>query len=209
MGERVRRAGWVKDDDERAAREEELRSVEGREIVAVRYFGLTYEGGPAPSWHADGFDALDHGLELDLDDERTVAAAWQVPGYNEALLVYIGRLEPDEILPGAATSEDVSAHWLARGPRRIGALAFAWKRWEWGAALNATGEVVSPPGMTDLCLETVVIADGQREAAITLGDVDGKGGFAPSATNVAVFFSLALARAAGARLPVGASPFRA
>jgi hypothetical protein len=195
------RVSWVEDDSQRAARESEARSVAGRGITTVRYYGLAYEGNPPPSWHANGFDAIDLGIELDLDDGTTVALTWKVLEHNEALLVYNGRLEGQELVHRGAASSDMSAHWLQHGPRQIESLAFAWMRWEVGPALNAAGEVVSPAQQTDLCLQTVVISGEQREAVITLGEADDQGRYAPHATNLAVFFSAAVAQAAGVCMP--------
>jgi hypothetical protein len=192
---------WVENDHERDAGESHARSVEGRRITKVRYYGLKYEGSPSPSWHADGFDALDYGVELDLDDGTTVAMIWKTFNHNEALLVYSGRLEGRELVRGSAASSDMSTHWLEHGPHQIGSLAFAWMRWEVGPSRNAAGEVVSPARNTDLCLQTVAIYDGPRTALITTGEPDDQGRYTPQPTNVAVFFSAAAARAAGVSTP--------
>jgi hypothetical protein len=192
---------WVESDTEKEAREGDARSIEGRGITRVRYYGLKYEGSPPPSWHANGFDAMDYGIELDLDDGTTVAAIWKTFNHNEALLAYSGRLEGHELVRDSAASSDMTAHWLQHGPRQIGSLAFAWMRWEVGPGRNAAGEVVSPARETDLCLQTVVISDGPRTAVITTGEPDDQGRYTQHPTNVAVFFSPVAAQAAGVPMP--------
>jgi len=39
------------------------------------------------SCHGDGFDAIEYGIELDLDDRTTVSAVSKTLGHSEALLV--------------------------------------------------------------------------------------------------------------------------
>ena len=175
--------GWVSNDQQRRAREAELRELEGHSIQAARYFELDYEGISGPSWEAQDFDALDFGLELDLDDGTTLAIIWQTASENETLLAYRGHLEPDQIQIGAAALWDASQRWLDKGPSEIEDVNVAWLR-----------------SGADLCLQTIVLTGGTRQAVLTLGDSE-SGGFVLSATSVAVFFSIATARGSGVVLP--------
>lgn len=198
------RRAWVKDQGARRRRETEIQEkLVGRRIKKVRYIELAYEGQPGPMWHAGAlWDSVDHGLEIDLDNDQTWSIIWKQHGPNEALLVYEGLLRPAELLPDAGTYWDVTDHWHALGPHFIARVSTVWTRHSFGPALNSAREKVAEAGESDLCLTTLILrGDDEREAAITLGEDHGDGLYRWSATSVAVFFSVAEARKAGAMMP--------
>ena len=194
---------WVKDEGERNRRELELQQhLVGRMIKHVRYTEARYGGWFGPMWSRATWDALDYGLELDLDDEKTWSVIWKQQGHNEALLVYEGQLRGSELLADAGVIWDVTEHWSAVGPHSISSVTSVWTRHGFGPALNSTGQQVAAAGQSDLCLITLILAaDDGREAVITLGDIGTDGSYTYSAENVVVFFSVAEARKAEVLLP--------
>lgn len=177
--------GWVADRAERATMDGRFARLVGRRIEGVRYFELRYEGEPGPMWGiGSSFDSLDFGLEFDLDDGSTWSCIWERPE-PDALIVYEGPLRP-MMFAGREDPRvwDVGERWRAHGPGTIVGIETAWL------------------GPRPLCLETVILTgQGDGVAVITLGESDRNGRFTLSATNVAVFFSVEDARAAGAVLP--------
>jgi hypothetical protein len=178
--------GWVADEGERQEFDAKLAQLIGRRIEGARYFELRYEQTGGPMWElGSSFDSLDFGLELDLDDGSTWSCIWAPPTYDEALVVYEGVLRPTMFPdPDAPRVWQVDERWRDRGPGTIVSVETAWLR------------------MRHLCLETVILkGSGDRAAVITLGASTDDGRFVPSATSVAVFFSLEEASEAGAVLP--------
>jgi hypothetical protein len=155
----------------------------GREVVRVRYVELGVEDEPQqPGWAADGFDALDYGVEIDLDDGTTWSVIWNPPD-PERLNTVEGPLQPGAISAGACVAIwDVTARWHDLGPRRIAAVR---------------------EGYLDGERDTFVLTDDEgRVAVITLGDAEYPSRrFTVSSDNLAVFFSLDAARAVEVSLP--------
>jgi hypothetical protein len=194
---------WVGDEAARRRRDLELQNqLVGHRIKGVRYIELRYEGHPGPMWGGASFDSLDYGLELDLDNGTTWSVIWMQHGPNEALLVDEGPLAPIHLRADAATAVwDVTERWDALGPGSISRITSVWTRHGFGPAYDSSGQQVAPAGKSDMCLLTLLLRgpDG-RETAITLGeDIDG--GYAYTADNVSVFFSIDEARQARVLLP--------
>lgn len=75
---------WVPDRAATQAEMDRVAALVGRTVVAVRYLELEYEL-PEPLWAGPEFDALDFGLELDLEDSATWSFAWLQAGPNEGV----------------------------------------------------------------------------------------------------------------------------
>ena len=194
---------WADGEAQREGIERRLNQLVGRRVEAVRYVEIRYEGELEPMWQGPGFDSLDFGLELDLDDGATWSVVWKQAGDNEALLVYPGTLVPTELSAEADYATwDATSRWQARGPSRLDVITPLWTRHEFGPAVELTGRRVADGRESDLCLIACVLesVDG-REAILTLGERGPDGKFRHTATNIAVFFDRALARRAGVLLP--------
>ena len=129
-------APWARDEDERRAIEAELAPFVAREVVAVR-------------------EALDQGFELDLG-EVTWSAIWKTEGHNAGLWLYPGHIA--EALTPTSDVEwmDRSGVWHEAGADTIRTIVPSWVRTTYGPARRiGTGEVVSPAGTSDLCLEAL------------------------------------------------------
>lgn len=169
----------------------------------MRYVELEYE---APAWDAGRFHTVDYGIEFDLDDGGTWAVIWQQQGANETLLHYRG-LICDELRPDADVSTwDVTEVWQSGFGRRVDGVETVWTKHRWGPAFGgARFETQLGDGHeSDYCLITVLLAsENDRCSVVTLGgDANaGRGTFTYLADNIAVFFSVAAARDAGALLP--------
>jgi hypothetical protein len=194
---------WARNESERLEIEARIGQLVGRLIRRVRYFEISYEGSPEPTWLAGDFDSIDYGIEFDFDDGATWSVIWEQSGINEALLFYEGSLVGTELLEGGARSWDLTERWATDGPGTISGFELAWMRNSWGPGRNWHGEIVSGPVDSDLCLQTVVLrGDAGKVAVVTLGQAEYPSlKFMPATDNVAVFFSLEKARVAGAFLP--------
>ena len=115
-------------------------------------------------------------------DGTTWSFTWVSSGWDEGLLIYQGELIGTTLRPDAVAPVDATESWQRLGPGLISDLT-----------------AVSIPFEGDVSPTTVILAgaDG-REAVITLGETDQAGRFCRNPTNIAVFFSVADARAAGA-----------
>jgi len=186
----------VADATARQADERRVAALVGRSVVAVRYVELDYSdgGGTAePLWGGEGFDALDFGLEFDLDDGTTWSFIWRQAGHNEGLLAYEGTLRPAQLMEDAGRFWDVGSDsgWSAMLDRPVQAVEGAWLRHQWDVR-----------GESDLCVITWVLRfEGDRDVVITLGDRREDGCFHYIADNVAVFFSLDEAKRRDVLLP--------
>jgi len=196
--------GWVSSDSERRQWEGELRRrLVGRRITRARYVEIDYEGKPEPMWRGAGFDSLDFGIELDLDDGTTWAFIWNQRGHNEALLVYPGQLFSSPLRSDAHTAVyDVTDHWNAAGPMAVTTVTPVWMRHRFGPAFNRAGEQVASSGESEMCLLTLVLtSEDGREAVITLGAREADGSYGYRHDNIVVFFSIIEARNARVLLP--------
>jgi hypothetical protein len=198
------RKGWVARPEDRAAVDAQLSAaLVARELTGVRYVELKYD---APAWDAGRFHTIDYGIEFDLDDGGTWAVIWQQQGANETLLSYHGSI-CDELRPEADMSTwDVTAVWHSDFGCRVAGVETVWTKHRHGPAFGgARFETQLDDGHeSDCCLITVLLAGADdRCAVVTLGGdaSDGRGTFTYLADNVAVFFSAAAARDAGALLP--------
>ncbi|GAB3406255.1 hypothetical protein GCM10027569_16510 [Flindersiella endophytica] len=162
----------------------------GRRIEGVRYVELRYEKAPGPMWPAAGFDSLDFGLELDLDNGDLWSCTWASPGYDYGLLANRETPIASLLSPDADPAVwDVSERWRDLGPAEITAVTPVWTRLE------------------TLCQVTIILhSSAGRGTVLTLGAADLDGRFEPSADNVAVFFSIADAQTAGVQLPGDTDP---
>jgi len=71
------REDCVLDDiEKRLAVERQAALLLGQRVVSIRYFGLDIGGGLGWERVSDGLDTMDFGLDLDLDDGRTVGITW-------------------------------------------------------------------------------------------------------------------------------------
>jgi hypothetical protein len=187
---------WVADEAARGADERRVAALVGRCIARVRYVELDYAdfgGTPEPAWPGDGFDSLDYGLELDLDDGATWSFIWLQAGHNEGLLAFEGTLKPTQLREDAGRVWDVGGErgWASVLGRPVVRVEGAWLRHTWDCR-----------GQSDLCVLTWVLHfDGDQAVVITLGDRDEDGSYRYSHENVAVFFSLDTARSRGVLLP--------
>jgi hypothetical protein len=193
---------WVADDKARDAAALALREIRGS-VRGVRYFGLKQFEQPAdPNWAGDGFDSLDFGFEIDLD-ATTWSLIWEQRGRNEGLLLSPRPLALALAPDADPTVWDVTDRWRANGAGAIESMLPSWGRSSYGPGRNiVTREIVSAATVSDLCLWSLVVRfSSSARFVITLGAADLDGGFAPTADNVAVFFSLQAAAAKGVPLP--------
>ena len=196
--------GWVARPEERAAVEQGLTALTGRELAAVRYVELPY--GEGPMWDAGRFDSVDWGVELEFADGATHSITWQQDSYNETLLVYPGTVR-SRLDPAAETAVwDVTDRWREHLPAGVAGVETVWAKHEWGPAMGGPRwDVQLDDGHeSDYCLVSLLLAGGNgARIVVTLGGdaSDGRGSFVYLADTVAVFFSLAEARACGAWLP--------
>jgi hypothetical protein len=198
------RTGWVARLEDCAIVDGQLRAaLVGRRLAAVRYVEIDYG---EPYWDAQRFHTIDYGVEFDLDDGATWAFTWQQRGANETLLIHRGVVR-DELRPDAEVSTwDVTGLWHGHFGSRIDRIETAWTKHRWGPAYGGPRwETQLDDGSeSDYCLITVILSGASEACAVvTLGGdaADGRGTFTYLADNVAVFFSLAEAHEAGARLP--------
>ena len=201
MAEAVEVAPWVADDDSRAQAEDRLGFLAGRTVNAVRYIEIESN---EPGWSARGFDSVDYGIELDLDDGSTWSITWEQGGRNEGIGVRNEPLVPARLLPDAKTSVwDVTSRWTGAVGRLISGHNASWQRTEFGPAhLAATGEQVSGASVSDLCLVALALVLDRAQVVIALGGAEPDGSFTAWARdNLGVFFSLDAARAVGVPTP--------
>ncbi|MFF5233919.1 hypothetical protein [Dactylosporangium sp. NPDC000521] len=110
---------FVRTAAERRAREEHARQMAGAVIRAVRYVDLDYfrhevaaeHEGPRqivdeaewarPTWRCDGFDSIDHGVELECADGRVFGVTWQSPSWTEGLVFWEQPLLGNAVRPEA------------------------------------------------------------------------------------------------------------
>jgi hypothetical protein len=161
------------------------RSLIGRRLRAAHYVEMD-SGRDRPSWGANGFHALDYGMELVVDGPvETWSVIWKMVGAVEALLLYAGPLVGHElVIDGDYARWDVASEppWVTAIGWRITDAEFL--EWEDLGAAQA-------PGALRLVFE-------HSEAVLALGAAGLDGEFAPSADDVAVFASMDSARAHGA-----------
>ena len=184
---------WVADEAARQADERRLAALVGRRVVGTRYAELDYGDTLYPAWRGEGFDSLDYGLEIDLDDDTTWSFIWLQAGHNEGLLAFEGTLKPTQLRNDAGRFWDAGdgSGWASVVGRPIRAVEGAWLRHTWNVR-----------GQSDLCVLTWVLHfDGDSAVVITLGDRDEDGSYRYSHENVAVFFSLDAARTRGVLVP--------
>jgi hypothetical protein len=127
-----------------------------------------------PAWEDDDFDSVDFGVEVQLDDGETWSVGWEADWGVERW--------------------EVSDRWQRHGAirRRLEALDTVWFRASAGGMAIGVGRRESV-----LCIGTIVMrVAGGAEVVLTAGERDASGGFVKHPTNVAVFYSLAAARAA-------------
>lgn len=101
---------WVADEAAKEADERRMAGLVGHRIERTRYVELDYAGlddTPEPAWPGKGFDSLDLGLELDLDDGATWSFIWLQAGHNEGLLAFEGALKPTQLREDAGRVWDV------------------------------------------------------------------------------------------------------
>jgi hypothetical protein len=195
------RDGWVPRLEDRAAVDAQLSAAfTGRQLTGVRYVELDYD---EPAWDAGRFHTVDYGIEFDLENRATWAVIWQQQGANETLLTFRGLIR-DELRPEADVSTwDVTDVWQTHLGRRVARVETVWTKHRWGPAFGGPRfETQLDAGReSDYCLITVLLA-GEDDACVVVtlgGDAnDGRGTFTYLADNVAVFFSVAAARDAGA-----------
>ena len=186
---------WVADAAAREADERRVEALVGRSVVRTRYFEQDLGAPREPAWRADGFDSLDYGVELDLDDGSTWSFIWTQAGDNEGVLAFEGQLVGAQLREdGSYVVSDVSrdSRWRDVLERAIEAVEGVWVRHTW-----------EPDGQSDLCvLSWVLHFAGGRGVVITLGGADPDAGtYRYSHDDVAVFFSLDEARSRGILLP--------
>ena len=198
------RPGWVTHEAERTVVETAIRdALVGRDLVAVRYVELAYE---KPEWEARRFHSIDYGVELDLADDARWTVIWQQESWNETLLASSETIR-SQLRPGAEVSTwDVSEVWKTSLGRSVTSVEAVWTKHRWGPAFGGPRfeTQVDDGHESDYCLVTLLLrASGDGCVVITLGGdaSDGRGSFTYLADNVAVFFSVADARAAGVMLP--------
>ncbi|HEX8744023.1 MAG TPA: hypothetical protein VF712_12905 [Thermoleophilaceae bacterium] len=183
---------WVTNAADREAHEQRLAAMRGRRLEGVRYVA-------ADEWGLErgaGFDSADFGLELDLDDGTTWSFAWLQKGRNEGVLAVPRGLVGGELRAGGEYEvADVSADkdWRPLVGQSIEAVEAAWQRTEWWSG--------DERGWTDLCVASWVVHFASDHVVVTLGRREEDGRYSWTHENVAVFFSLADARAHGIPLP--------
>jgi hypothetical protein len=198
------RQGWVASlDDRRSVRDALCASLIGRAIVGARYVELAYS---KPAWDCGSFHSIDYGVELDTDDGETTCFIWQQKGWNETLLTYTGTIR-DELVPEAEISTwDVGETWRGAMPGPVRSVETAWMKHRWGPSFGGPKfeTRVDDGHESDYCLITVLLWDDAGDSVIvTLGGEANSPvprSFTYLADNLAVFFSLAEARQAGALL---------
>ena len=145
-------------------------------------------------------------VEFDLTDDATWAVMWQQESWNETLLAFPGTIR-SQLRPDAEVSTwDVSGTWHAGFAGDVVSVETAWTKHRWGPSFGGPRfeEQLDDGHESDYCLNTLLLrSSGESCAVITLGgdSSDGQGTFTYLADNVAVFFSLVAARAAGVLLP--------
>ena len=172
-----------------------------RRIDDVRYFEPHIADLPEPRWGAGVFDALDFGLEIDLDDATTWSFIWYQAGTIETLLAYPGTLAA-QLGPDADPAVwDVTDRWRTLGPASIASVQDVRGRHS-GADVDHTRGHGDHPGEPEDDLVTLILTSPSQDIAIiTLGDCDSDGAFHYSHDTVAVFFSLEEARKTRMLLP--------
>lgn len=199
-----REVPWAVDEAARASDEQRVAALVGRRVVGVRYFELPWSelgGPPGPAWPGEGFDALDFGLELDLDDGSTWSFIWLQAGENEGLLAYDGPLQPTQLRqhPGRIWDVGEESGWRDILGRPVVRVDGAWLRY--------TSDVRGRFGRrfrrrSSLCVHTWVLRfAGDRAVVVALGERAEDGSYRYIHENVAVFFSLEAARSRGVLLP--------
>lgn len=189
-------APWALDTPGRAAVEQHMKRVLRRRLDAVRYFEITYE--KSPLWSHPEFDALDYGLELDLDGEAW-SVIWETRGGLEGLALYAGPLIPDRLYADANIhSEDVSQ---GRGWKEsVGATIEAVEtNWLDGELLWRDGE--HSRRSDAVCVQAIALGFSSNQTTVlALGEVGAKDGHSlvPAADNVVVIFGTKKARSLGA-----------
>jgi hypothetical protein len=177
----IERDAWVRDRRERERAASELEQLVGRRLRRVRYFEIDYDD-KQPAWPGPGFDALDFGLELDVDGpDATWSWIWKQSGENEGLLVYDAPLRGDQLRADgeyAIWDASESPGWEPVLGRQIAAAEIAWTR--------------GGPGWWCVASTTLRFDQG-TEIVITLGARGSDGRFVASADDVVVFFSRASA----------------
>lgn len=113
-------------DQDRDALIETLRQLIGCRITEARYLvPSTSERTTAD--RSRGFDQVDMGIELDLSDNRTFVAAWEMKGYCEGLAFGVfpsdGYTRPERVKPIAVAGAD---EWQARFASTIASVGLAW-----------------------------------------------------------------------------------
>jgi hypothetical protein len=182
--------------------ERRLAALVGRRIEHVRYVDLA-EMHSGLHWRCPMFDSIDFGMELDLDDGATWSFIWKMVGFSGGVLVYPGSLSPFALRSSENIAIwDVDDHWRARGILDIGSVALVWDWQGIGPGLERTGYLESNDDAGALFLQTLVLSSQSgREAVISLGEGDLEGAYGWMPNNLAVFFSVADARAAGVLMP--------
>jgi hypothetical protein len=94
---------FARTPDEQREREDHAAQIAGLVLTAVRYVDIDYRRsevapdhrGPReiidgtewsdPTWRNDGFDAIDHGVELTCEGGRIFTVTWDSPGFSEGI----------------------------------------------------------------------------------------------------------------------------
>ncbi len=183
---------WVVSAAEREAHEQRVAAMRGRRLERVRYVAMDEWG----LERGGGFDSTDFGLELDLDDGTTWSFSWLQQGGNEGVLAVPRGLVGGELrADGEYEVADVSADsdWRPLVGQSIEAVEASWQRAAWSRG--------DERGWTDLCVASWVVHLARERVVVTLGRREEDGSYSWTHENVAVFFSLADARAHGIPLP--------
>ena len=203
---------WVTTDEQRERRERHARELVGRTISAVRYFDIDHHRSrnarpdevidgdrwvtdrqewERPSWQADGFHAIDFGVELETSDRATFTAAWDM----------LGRFGPPEMYE-ALSFRRGTIREVVRGGGYPGAFAI-WdvgRRSRWTRFLDEPIEDVElfwAPWPDALVCGGVALRTGSDSVYLVLGQADANGELVLAADKVAVAFGESDARRFG------------
>ena len=194
----ARHQHWEGDDEAPGRFQAELGAgLLGRTIETVTYVDLRYVGDDdrqvEPASEDGDFDSVDFGVEVQLDDGAAWSIGWEADLGVETLWMGKGQqIGPDN---ASLARWDVSDRWQRHGARRrrLEAIDSVWFR------ASADGMPIGGGRRESvLCIGTIVLRmAGGAEVVLTAGERDASGGFVKHPTNIAVFYSVAAARAAG------------
>jgi hypothetical protein len=195
----ARALSWVRTAAEIAPRREHAARLIGERLVEVRYYDIDYTRWTVapeyrghrlieqeaewldPSWRCEGFDAVDHGIELETDAGRVFSVTWDPPGDQEG----IGLQE----LPLAGISVCVQADiavWPVGRPGRwrdvlgqqIRDVQLHYQPWDQQSWDDADA----------FWCPRITLVWAHTQIDVVLGDWDAEGRFRSSADNLAVVF---------------------